>query len=109
MPDIAATRPAAGAPIESAWGGQVHDTLEGVQTGTATVTFSASTASGVVTVTFPRPYASPPVVVAGGASGSNYWGNSTGVTATTVGIQGRSATSVSGSFPITWIAIGTLA
>jgi hypothetical protein len=30
MPDITAARPTAGAPIESAWGGQVHDALESI-------------------------------------------------------------------------------
>jgi len=65
VPDITAARPAAGAPIESSWGGQVHDSLEGLQTGQVSSTGPATAgASYDVNVVFPRPYASVPRVVA---------------------------------------------
>jgi len=68
MGDIAAQRPAAGAPIESAWGGQIHDALEGIQSGKVTIA-GVTTATGVtVTVTFPRAYSAPPVIAVGSPS-----------------------------------------
>ena len=75
MPDITAARPVSGAPIESAWGGQVHDQLEGVQGGQMTAASGAtSITSWTGTVTFPRPYTAPPVVVATvGAWGTTFY------------------------------------
>jgi len=108
MPDITATRPAAGAPIESAWGGGVHDAVEGIQAGKATVTFASSTASGAVVVTFPRPYATPPNVVASIGALGNYWGLVGGITATQCQVQARSPVSIaSGSVDVHWVAVGT--
>jgi hypothetical protein len=58
-------RPASGAPIDSAWGGIAHDGIvaQEIQTGG----FSANVAqngNAQVAVTFPHPFASPPVVFA---------------------------------------------
>lgn len=68
MSDIAAARPTAGAPIESTWGGQVHDLVEGIQAGFVDVTLTGA-ASGTVLVPFPRAYVTPPIVVVTGNSG----------------------------------------
>lgn len=59
------TRPSAGAVVETAWGQVAHDTAVAmdVQTGSVNCSHSAAAASAVVTVTFPRPFAAPPVVV----------------------------------------------
>lgn len=62
MPDITSTRPASGAPIATAWGAEVHDQLEGIQTGKVNVTAGSTPAQ--VAVVFPRPYAAPPTVFA---------------------------------------------
>ena len=58
-------RPAAGGVVESGWGGVVHDTAvaQDIQTGSATLTHTAANLSNQVTITFPRPFAAPPVVV----------------------------------------------
>jgi hypothetical protein len=59
-------RPAAGGVVESGWGQIVHDMAVAldVQTGTASPPVNAgSEASGELRVTFPRPFASPPVVL----------------------------------------------
>jgi hypothetical protein len=115
MTDIAAQRPAAGAPIESAWGGQVHDAIEGIQAGTASIVFSGGTnGSAWLTVTFPRAYTAPPVVVASPQVTSNaYIANINNVTATgfVVGMSHKDASSnISAvTLPCHWIAVGTLA
>lgn len=67
------TAPAAGEPIAEAWGDVVHDSIVAmdIQVGEAV---TPSTASGVdtsnVSVVFPRPFATPPIVLAGSKSGS---------------------------------------
>jgi len=108
MPDIAAARPVAGAPIESAWGGQVHDQVAGVQVGVVTLTGATSAASAVATVTFPRPYATPPVVILGltsplvGAAADT-------ITTTSFRALARRLDGVATAFTGTysWVAIGT--
>lgn len=110
MPDLTATRPASGAPIESGWGTQVHDAVESIQYGVASVTGITSSASGTTTITFPRAYVAPPIIVT--TCGSNVVNiGLTGLTATGVGFNGR-RTDGSGTATtqdVNWIAIGTLA
>ena len=72
MPDIVAARPASGAPIESGWGQQMHDAVEGVQAGAGTIPAIAGPV-GTLVVTFPRAYAAPPIVVASAVSSSGFW------------------------------------
>lgn len=108
MGDITSTRPASGAPIATAWGAEVHDQIEGIQAGSAAVTFSGSTASNTVVVTFPRAYAAPPIVVVSLGVGAAAWAVVSAVTATSVSLQGRAPSSIaSGSFAVNWLAIGT--
>lgn len=115
MPDITATRPASGAAVESAWGAQVHDMLEGIQVGTVTISVAAA-ALGTAVATFPRPYASAPrvlltlqSVVSSGQA--HAWIASAGITATqaTVAAGRDDSTTFSGSLVVAWMAIGTLA
>lgn len=117
MPDIVAARPASGASIESAWGGQVHDLLEGIQAGKLTVNV-ANTAVQGATITFPKPYASNPTLImscAGTYSSSSvhaFIANSgASLTPTQCGIAvGRDdGVASSGTFIVHWLAIGTLA
>jgi hypothetical protein len=58
-------RPVSGVPIESAWGQVAHDTAVAmdVQAGDIAVAVNAAV-SGTAQVVFPRPFASPPIVVA---------------------------------------------
>jgi len=108
--DIVAPRPAPGEAIASAWGGEVHDAIEGIQTGYVVV---PATGSGVdvstVVVTFPRAYTAPPTVVAGINAGTKfYMVMVTATTATTVTLQ---TTRKDGATPlaatgVNWIAIG---
>lgn len=112
MPDIAAARPASGEPIASAWGGAVHDQLEGIQSGIVNVAMGG-TAAATGAVTFARPYASVPVVIATGTwvSGGSGPVVSLQGAATTSGVtfrvsQMNGATSTN-TYPVNWIAIGT--
>lgn len=108
MPDITATRPAAGAPIESAWGGQVHDMLEGLQYGKFTLTWTNSAVSDLPTITFPRAYAAAPIMVAI-VNQANVAAFLRQVTATTFQVQARDVRETLGSFSADchWIAVGT--
>ena len=64
-------RPAAGALVDSAWGQIVHDAAVAldVQTGHLTTHHAGASTSALVTVSFPRPFASSPVVL---LSSGNY-------------------------------------
>jgi predicted secreted protein len=112
MPDIAATRPAAGAVVESAWGQQVHDQVEGIQAGTVTAPLSASAAT-TVTVTFPRAYLAAPVVVASAifinGQPSVLATIQSAPTTTSVVLRVWTATgaNATGTYVIHWVAIGT--
>ena len=106
MPDISATRPATGAPIDTPWGQQVHDMLEGIQTGTVMVPVSASV-SGTITVTFPRAYTAPPIGIV--SSGLNTYNASatTNTTAIVIVLREVRETSATTSVLVHWMAIGT--
>ena len=107
MPDISSTRPAAGAPVDTPWGQQVHDMLEGIQAGSVSVNFSNSNLSNSAAVVFPRPYTVAPIIVAVCAN-ANY-SPGVGATATQANLQAKRTDSaaVTAAMTILWIAIGT--
>jgi len=105
------TRPAAGAPIDSTWGGIAHDTAvaQDIQVGAWTTPANVSQ----VTITFPRAFASAPMVFLSLQSGSrNYMVNGGAVTPSTCTVT--TAQMASGSLPVVptgalsghWLAIG---
>lgn len=108
MPDITATRPVSGAPIETGWGTQVHDLLEGIQAGAATVPTGATPS---IAVTFPRAYTAPPIVVVGFQDPSSALIQLYAVSVTTTGFvmtaRRTDAASIGSATATTWIAIGT--
>lgn len=110
MPDITAARPTSGTPIETAWGDQMHDAVEGIQSGTVNAVFSANN-NVPVAVVFPRAYAAAPVVVATGDTAVSVAivAKVTGITTTgcTVQCQSTSGGSLTGTVKVGWIAIGT--
>lgn len=99
-------RPTAGAPIESAWGGVAHDTAVAMdlQAGLASIP-----ANNTLTLTFPRPFASPPNVVAVVAHGSRTYTVMLGAVTTTTALLISSSMS-SGvpavAIPVQWMAYG---
>lgn len=110
------TRPASGAPIETAWGDIVHDTAVAmdIQCGTTTITMTAAeTGKNIV---FPRPFAAPPVVVVaigeiGGTPNRPMVAKvsqANPVTATQFQAvcQSTTATVTSLTLPVWWIAMG---
>lgn len=112
MSDIVAARPVAGAAIETGWGTEVHDQIEGIQAGVATVTW-ASSADATQAVTFPRAYASPPVVLVAIHTGvtrviiAKVTAGSVTTTGFTIAGQRTDGTAMSGAIPCSWLAIGT--
>jgi hypothetical protein len=106
------TRPADNAPVDTAWGDAVHDTVvaNDIQYGTTAISISAST-QGSVTITFPRTFASTPVVVAiivstaGGALGLWCQANVVSATQVTLRLSAAASTTIAG-VPVHWIAIG---
>lgn len=113
MPDITATRPAASAPVATDWGQQVHDMLEGIQTGQVSIVVSGAS-NATAAVTFPRAYtAAPQVFVTCRSVGSNTqahaWIASAGVTTTgfTAAAGRDDSTTFSGTIIVSWLAIGT--
>ena len=105
-------RPVAGAPIATEWGAVAHDTAVAmdVQVGTATVAVSGAV-SGTVTVTFPRPFASAPTVVAALVSTSvaylAFINGTPTATAVVLGMTHKTAgTTFTDSRQVSWIAYG---
>lgn len=108
MPDIAATRPVSGQAIETAWGDQVHDAVEGIQAGSVSIVAAAGNGSALIT--FPRAYASPPIVVAVVGTSGFFFAAVSAVTTTNflAYIKDiRDAQAGTGTFPVNWVAIGT--
>jgi hypothetical protein len=102
-------RPAAGAPIESAWGSLAHDTAvaQDIQRGTATA--PAGGASVTVAVVFPRAFASTPTVVASVSGSSGVFVAGTGgasATQVNVLVFRRDGANVATTVPVDWVAIG---
>lgn len=109
MPDITAARPASGAPIETGWGDQMHDAIEGVQAGTVTIPSVTNAVAVQVTVTFPRPFSANPTIVTASSTVGAWVGWQT-LTPTSVVLTARrwdSATAI--SVAAQWIAVGPLA
>jgi hypothetical protein len=105
-------RPTSGTPIETAWGQVAHDTAVGmdVQSGVATVAVSGAV-SGTATVTFPRPFASAPIVVCSLVSTSVAYVALviSAPTATQVGLgltHKTAGTTFTDSRQVSWIAYG---
>jgi hypothetical protein len=110
MPDIVASRPIAGQPIETAWGQQLHDAVEGIQTGQATIT-NAGAAAGSTPVVFPVPFAGIPRVV-GMPTGASTVFACTASLVTTDGFTFaaiRVDAGTAGTIVCDWIAIGPMA
>jgi hypothetical protein len=107
-------RPASGAPIDSAWGGVAHDTAvaQDIQRGQAAIVFPNAPASNTVAVTFPRPFASAPTVVAsvGGptTNGVNTVVGVSSVTAAGFILQSREVreVAINATLECQWIAVG---
>jgi hypothetical protein len=109
-------RPVAGALLDAAWGQVAHDAAVAVdiQSGSANITVTAST-QGSTVVTFPRPFASTPNVVATlGPSSSgaalSYFPQLAAVspTSVTLRLSGGGSTTF-GPVAVQWVAIGTRA
>lgn len=110
MPDLTPARPTSGTPIESSWGQQVHDAIEGIQAGTTNAVFSSNN-NVAVPVVFPRPYAVAPIVVATGDTAVSVAVVAKVAAVTTTGFtvqcQSTSGGSLSGTVKVGWIAIGS--
>lgn len=64
------TRPVEGAPVDTVWGGVVHDGIVALEIQTGSVTGMASGAAGAIVskaVVFPHPFAGVPVVAVNGS------------------------------------------
>src|SRR5262245_61389963 len=111
MPDIGPARPVSGSPIATVWGTAVHDAVEGIQGGVATVTVtSASTAD--LAVAFPRAHARPPLVLVTVTTTTTAWyAAAVGITATgfSARVTQQDGTTGSASIQVHWVAIGPLA
>ena len=110
MPDITAARPVSGASIETAWGTQVHDLIEGIQSGQATANLSSSSAVDV-TVTFPRAYTAPPAVMVCTSGTATYLASAKTITTTSFvcSVFHRDATAATASAVFLWLAVGSAA
>lgn len=99
-------RPVAGAVVESGWGQIAHDTAVAMDIQGASVIVNVSGGAGVTTVTFPRPFASPPIVmVSANASGTDTVQPSVeSVTATTCRIHLKSPSTF--GWTCRWLAYG---
>jgi hypothetical protein len=110
MPDIAAARPTSGVTIETAWGQQVHDWVEGLQSGEVTITLGgANPFTGTAVVTFPKAYQVPPALVVGARAASNMKLSSMALNVTTTGftaVMFRDGGSAGAVAYATWIAVG---
>jgi hypothetical protein len=114
VPDIVATRPADGAPVDVAWGQEVHDIAEGIQGGFVTCVWSAANLSAELVITFPRPFVARPNFAFTSHSPHYTFAVPVGsgkVSATILTVQGRRAdgTNATGSFSVEWIAFGKIA
>jgi allophanate hydrolase subunit 2 len=109
MPNLAVVKPQPGDEITSSWGTSVADSLNGIQSGVASVPISASP-QGTLTVTFPRAYSAAPVVALAQAANSGGYIVAVGVvTATSMQITAatRAGQNATANITTMWIAIGT--
>lgn len=106
MTDIAAARPVAGQPIETAWGQNVHDAIEGAPVVTfGTVSIDLAAGIGTAVVQFGVVYATAHSVTATARVSSDT------VIVTTFGGSGadtgiRVANGGAGPMIVEWIAVG---
>jgi len=104
------TAPAAGEPIAEAWGDVVHDGIVAMDIQVGTVPISLVSAGvGSATVTFPRPFAAPPIVLASCASTNlSYFTNVGAVTATqaTLTMTTKSGANATDTRNTNWLAYG---
>jgi hypothetical protein len=111
MPDITATRPTSGTPIETSWGDEVHDAIEGIQYGTVTWNMVAGARSDAPPIVFPRPYATPPVVFVSVPNGFQTYAAGIASQITTAGVTVCVMTNsgvalTAGPITVAWLAIG---
>jgi len=108
-------RPVEGAPVDTVWGGVVHDTAVAmdIQSGTLQQTLASGQAEIGQAVTFARPFASPPVVVlgtqsAGGVNGRIVFGRQSAITATgfTLWLQATGGAAGAVTQTTSWLAYG---
>jgi len=102
-------RPVSANAIDVAWGQVVHDTAVAVdiQTGTVNCVHSSSQQSTVVSVTFARPFAAPPIVALGSTNYNYGAGASAPASATGFSVATfRYSGAATGTVPVHWIAIG---
>jgi hypothetical protein len=100
-------RPTSGVPIETAWGQVAHDTAVAmdIQSGTGTTPTGSGELSGNLVVTFPRPFASAPIVVA--TAGNVHYAMSATATATQGTFASKRITQSTGAgTSFSWIAYG---
>jgi hypothetical protein len=108
------TLPQAGDEVTATWGQSVAKGLNGIQSGTVVVTATAA-ARTEFTVTFPKAYASPPVVLCNAYNFQTSAAtprDTTTITAT--GFTGAvypnaGGSNVAGPITVGWVAFGTLA
>jgi hypothetical protein len=106
-------RPTSGVPIETAWGQVAHDTAVAmdIQAGTVVVATTVAARNEVI-LTFPRPFAAPPTIVATAFGFQTTVANLTGtgtVTATQATIcvmPNAGGSNAVGSVSVNWIAYG---
>jgi hypothetical protein len=105
-------RPVSGAPIETAWGDVVHDSIVAldVQSGIVSVAIPVAAANGGTDITFARPFAAPPAVLATLNTGvTSHFAFVLNITAAgcRVALQNKDAgTSILAATPVGWLAIG---
>jgi len=108
MPNTAVVEPQPGDEITSAWGISVAEGMNGIQAGTANVTLTAAN-NGSTPITFPRPYASPPIVVVA-YSGTNLLFIAAVHSVTTTGcvlvMSTKTAANTTDTRAVNWLAMG---
>ena len=108
---VVPARPLEGAPVDVAWGGVVHDSIVGVdiQSGYANIAPGA----GFLNITFPRPFAAAPIILAVPYYSSGPWcvsnptATATGATIYVREVSGSGTNTVPAvNVFVHWIAIG---
>lgn len=102
-------RPVAGALLDSAWGGLVHDAIVAfdIQAGAFTAVHTSQQTSPQVNVTFPRPFGAPPMMGLASTNFNYAVGLAAPATATGFGAASwRFSGAASGSIVHQWIAYG---
>jgi hypothetical protein len=103
-------RPVSGNVVDSVWGQVAHDAVVAQDVQAGTVNVSGTTQNGTAAVVFPRPFASPPIVVGIQAAGAiTHFAVVGAITVSGFNaiLQHRDGTaSTFGPFPFHWIAYG---